>query len=189
MLKTSSQTIALPAQCRVLFRGEGSFSIFSVDEAGEIDDLVAASLEGKAMIFCEEECKVFVKILKGLHWTYKVVTRADVAEKVAPIPVAIPEGMKVPPTLKEQMRAMVGEMLRERYGDSQEVETFEESMDFELDEDGLPPLSGYEVREMDEVPPPPDPPAEQSSAEQPPHEAGGTGEEKPQAPATPEAAE
>jgi hypothetical protein len=64
--------------------------------------------------------------------------------------VELPEDALVPETLDQKLKRMLSAMVEERYGkDSEMYETFEESMDLDLDDDSEP-LSGYEVTDMAE---------------------------------------
>lgn len=61
-----------------------------------------------------------------------------------PNPVAIPAGFKRPETLAEQVRRLVRSARLAELAESQGMETFEESEDFEVDDDMFDPSSPYE---------------------------------------------
>lgn len=60
-----------------------------------------------------------------------------------PTPVAIPAGFKVPETLQEQIKRLIRTSLSAA-ADEQGMETFEESEDFDIDDDMFDPSSPYE---------------------------------------------
>lgn len=67
-----------------------------------------------------------------------------------PTPVEVPLGFKRPPSIQEMIRSYVRTALSERAA-AEGRETFEEAMDFEVDDDpDVGPLSGYELTEMQE---------------------------------------
>lgn len=73
----------------------------------------------------------------------------DGREYPNPIPVEAPLGVDRPPTLKEQIQRCMKIELSQQAA-AQDMETLEESMDFDIPGDDLPP-SRYEVME-DEIP-------------------------------------
>ena len=67
------------------------------------------------------------------------------------VPVEVPADQKVPETMEQKMIRYLGRMVAERYGsNSQELETYEEYTDFDLDEDEVS-LSGFEVSDEEVV--------------------------------------
>lgn len=66
-----------------------------------------------------------------------------------PKPMAIPSGLKRPPTLQEQIKRVLRTELSRQVSE-QGMETFEEAFDFDVDEDPEP-MGKYDVME-DEVP-------------------------------------
>lgn len=61
-----------------------------------------------------------------------------------PVPVAPPVGFIKQPSMVEHMRSMVRDELLRRELVAQGVETFEESDDFEIDDDPIDPSTPYE---------------------------------------------
>lgn len=66
-----------------------------------------------------------------------------------PTPVEVPLNFRRPPTLQEQMKAMIRNAMSE-YAAKQGKETFAEANDFGDDEDEPVPVSGHEFTEMQE---------------------------------------
>lgn len=60
-----------------------------------------------------------------------------------PTPASIPAGFKVPESLQEQIKRLIRTSLSEQ-ADEQGMETFEESEDFDIDDDMFDPSSPYE---------------------------------------------
>lgn len=60
-----------------------------------------------------------------------------------PTPMAVPAGFKVPETLDEQIRRLIRGAIS-THADAQGAETFEESEDFDIDDDMFDPSSPYE---------------------------------------------
>lgn len=60
-----------------------------------------------------------------------------------PTPVSIPAGFKVPESLSDQIRRLIRTSLSQQ-ADDQGMETFDESEDFEIDDDMFDPSSPYE---------------------------------------------
>lgn len=85
---------------------------------------------------------------KGLCDAYGVQIIAEIGddgkEYGDPVPMAPPVGLTRSPSLAEQIRSMVRRELSEAAHD-QGMETFEESEDFEVDDDPLDPHTPYEA--------------------------------------------
>lgn len=64
-----------------------------------------------------------------------------------PRPVEIPAGMRKPETLQQMMARMVSTQLAANAA-AHGMETFEESFDFDIDDDGELPLTGHELVAM-----------------------------------------
>ena len=72
-------------------------------------------------------------------------------EPADPVPVDVPLEARMPETMEQKMIRYLGRMVAERYGsNSQELETFEEYTDFDLNEDEEV-LSGFEIPDDDVV--------------------------------------
>lgn len=61
-----------------------------------------------------------------------------------PRPMEIPMGFKKPETLADQVRRLIRSEKLAQLASSQEMETFEESEDFDIDDDMFDPQSPYE---------------------------------------------
>lgn len=174
-LKTGPQPFIFAGDSTYKLEAESDFSVFTVDDNGELDSFVVRSVDGRAKFRTVGQFAGYVKIPDGVHWSLEESGLGY--EEVSPIPVELPEDMKVPETLEDKLKRMLAAMVEERYGrSSEEMESFEESMDFDIDE--LDPLSGYEVQEMEETfaeEEHPAPPAEpQSTSPEPTGEATAT---------------
>lgn len=93
-----------------------------------------------------------MKITQELYDKLKTLSESihiDGLEFPNPIPVEAPLGIDRPPTLKEQIQRVMKIELGAQAA-AQEMETFEESQDFDVDNDSFPG-SKYELME-DEVP-------------------------------------
>lgn len=61
-----------------------------------------------------------------------------------PNPTTLPAGFKYPESLIETVRRLIRSESLSNYANSQEVDTFEEAEDFEIDDDSFDPSSPYE---------------------------------------------
>lgn len=73
-----------------------------------------------------------------------IQARARVAEEVDPIPLEVPVGHSLPPTMRELVQEYVQGALSEA-ALSAELGSFEEEDDFEVPDENLLDLSGFEV--------------------------------------------
>lgn len=145
-VKTGRQTINLPAYCRATIIAETEFSAF----VGEGDDtqLVAVSSDKKMVLRTkEEDMDVHINVPEGVHWSPSLEV-TNPFDKSDPKPFEVPEELKKPETLEEKLQRFAAGMVAEMYGrDSAEMETFEEAMDFDIDDEIDMPLSNYEIPE------------------------------------------
>jgi len=88
-----------------------------------------------------------VEVVTKGTWTFEFVERSDGKERLDKTPVAVPV-RQAPPTLSEQVRALVAQELSFQ-AHQQGLETFEEANDFEVDDDDEW-TSPYEFFEMEE---------------------------------------
>jgi hypothetical protein len=180
-LKTGPADWVFPPHHRVKIRAEGYVSIFKLDEKNEPVDLLASSMDGVLVLRTAEEISVRVNVDPAAHWAIDLEPLASPVEKTDPVPVEMPSDAHGMETMEDKLQRMLASMVRERFGqNSEEFETMEEHMDFDVDEDvdDQVMLSGYEVKEMvedfpvDQAPPssPAEPPpkAEPEADEQPP---------------------
>lgn len=68
----------------------------------------------------------------------------DGKEYPDPVPMAPPVGYNAPPDLMQLIRSMVRSEHLQRLADEQGFDTYEESDDFEVEDDPLDPLTPYE---------------------------------------------
>lgn len=169
MLHTGPQDYVLPEYSQVDLLAEGYISVLGLNDDGQADRLLAHSADGRIRLRTETEVPVRISVDAGRHWSLEVKPRPSPKEILDPTPVEIPEGAKLPETLEEKLKRMLAGMVVERYGrDSDEVETFEEAMDFDIPDDPDDPMSGYEVQDMEDLPPPVEPEPEPDPEPQPP---------------------
>lgn len=90
-----------------------------------------------------------LKVTPELFNELKLLGTSMIDENHHEVPCPVPEEIVVskrPPSLKEQMQRLIRTELSAQMS-NQGMETFEESDDFEIEDDG-DPLSGYEVYDM-----------------------------------------
>lgn len=151
-LKTGPQEYEFEAHTKVIIQAEEDFSLHKVDvETGEAIEILMRSRDGRLEFRTKDEgFQAIVAVKKGVHWSMDTYPLASPYDKADPNPVELPEDALVPETLDQKLKRMLSAMVEERYGkDSEMYETFEESMDLDMDED-TEPLSGYEVTDMAE---------------------------------------
>ena len=142
MFKTGPAGIDVPQDFAVELKAEVDFPLLLDGPDGRT---LATSKNGRLRFKAREDVSVYVAVPETIHWGGDIVEEPPDIERPDPNPIEIPEDMARPETLQEKMERFLGAMVRERYGeDSDEFETFEESMDFDLDT-GEEPLSGFEV--------------------------------------------
>lgn len=151
-MKTGPQTIEIPGAARVRIVSEGQASLFTVDpESGELVDLVASSVGNQIVFHVKQPLLVHVKVPAGAHWAYEVY-ESKIFDKSDPVPFEAPEGP--PESLADKVKRMAGQMAMHMFGrDSREVETLEESLNFDLNDDGEIGRSGFEVMPSVELEP------------------------------------
>lgn len=142
MFKTGPAGIDVPQDFAVELTAETDFELLQDDENGRT---LARSKNKRLRFKAKEDVSVYVAVPETIHWGGDIVEEPPDIERPDPNPIEIPEDMARPETLQEKMERFLGAMVRERYGsDSQEFETFEESLDFDM-ADAEEPLSGFEV--------------------------------------------
>jgi len=151
-VKTGPQVISVPSFSKVRFMAETDFSLMlcSTDKkTGEIvkERFFAVSQDKQSIVRTkQDEADLYVSVPEGVHWSFEVENNSPF-ERVDSIPFEVPEALKKPETLEAKMRRFLAGMVAERYGaDSDQMETFEESMDFDIDDPEMP-LSRYEIPE------------------------------------------
>jgi hypothetical protein len=185
-IKTGTKVLEAPKLSRVQIRAEGQVSLFTVDaETGEPVELVASAPDGHINFRTgEEDAQVLVKVPEGHHYSYDVWYESPY-DKADPIPVEVAEEQQE--TLEDKMYKFLGQMMLERYGsDSDEVDTFEEAMDFDIDGDGEIGSSLTQYEEMEEEEPIPFQTSNDPAAEPDPVAAGSSDPEVEPSPASPD---
>lgn len=137
-------------------------------ETGEVDIMYLYPDKSKR-IKAYDDLMIDLDISSVAHWEHN--DRFDVLhEKGDPVPVEVLEDHGSPLTLEEKLMRAFGERLMAQYGaGSQEVETMENAMDFDIDGDGdIANPYGIPVVEMapvEPVSPPAEQPAEPAGGE------------------------
>lgn len=152
-LKTGSDQILDLKEFDILYisTAEELMLTFS-DMEGEIVE--AMKVKGNQRIRINQDIHIKVDCEQFTHWGYDIGTSREVVD---PVPVEL-ESDRTPETMEEKLFRMVGEAAMNMYGkDSEEIETLEEALDFDINMDGdVGILSGLEVIELaDEAPLPP----------------------------------
>ena len=151
-LKTGASEYEFLPHTKVIIQAEEDFSLHKVDlETGEAIEILMRSRDGRLEFRTKDEVvNAVIAVKKGVHWSMDTYSLASPYDKADPTPVELPEDANQPESLDQKLKRMLSAMVEERYGkDSDMYETFEESMDLDMDDDGEP-LSGYEVTDMDE---------------------------------------
>lgn len=192
MIKTGDSVFGIDRFSHVRLIGESDFTVYylrEVESTGELErDKVIGISTNRELKFSTKEQPITVEMVigEGVHWSGDIEQKLPF-DKVDSVPFEVPEELKRPETLEQKLQRMMASMVSERYGrDSAEYETFEDSMDFDVDDELAMPLSDYEFSEMQEdfV----EPVAESNESEAKPAESSAT--PSPEAPqADPEAPE
>jgi hypothetical protein len=150
-LKTGSKPWRFEANQKIEIVHQGRLTIFAVDENGEFTSMVTTSESGRLKFRTKDAFDGFIQVQdETMHWAMEVIDLPSPFDKSDPIPIEVPEDKKQPLSLEDKLRRMLAGMVAERYGaDSAEMDTFEDAMDFD-DDDEINPveLSGYEVQDM-----------------------------------------
>lgn len=142
MIKLGTKNLSVPANTKVYVQANEPFVI----KHGDVP--IGFSVNNVLTFDCREDCELTIDIGSKAVWTADGKRIKSMYDPVDPIPVEIPEEYNAPPTLEDKMKLFLAEMVAERYGkDSKEMESFEDSMDFDMDDDDMP-LSQYEVHDM-----------------------------------------
>ncbi len=148
MLKAGSFTQEVPAHTQIYVEGQTEFVVVELQE-GKAVDLVARSLDRECRFTTRKDCVLGFQIPGKQFISVDATPVKSHAEEVSSIPYEIPDENRPHLTLEEKLKVYLAEMVAERYGeDSKQMDTFEESMDFEDEEDE--PLSGFEIGEFTE---------------------------------------
>jgi hypothetical protein len=149
-LKTGNKTLNVSAFTKVYIECDSNFSVYLMDEE-KVINFLGSSVNRKLKLDIKEDCTILVQTVNDdSHWALTVTPYPSPYEKVSPVPVEIPDEYNQPETLEQKMHRMMGHLMEERFGrNSLEAETFEDSMDFDIDDDSEP-FSAYELQDMEE---------------------------------------
>jgi hypothetical protein len=150
-MKTGSQYLDVAAGTKLRLVSEVDFTVFGC-EGDELVAIIARSHGSRMELEFAWDVRIFVKVPDGIHWFPTVVHANDGFERVSPVPVEVPADVIPEQPLIQVIQKFIKEAVSERFGhQSDEFETFEESVDFDMDEEPPEPTSGFE--EMDPVEP------------------------------------
>lgn len=148
-LKTGKHDFEFLPDVQYFIQSERDFSILELDESGNPSKVVATSLHGKLRFICRDHFLGLVNVPDGYHWSIDTRYIKSPFENADPVPVEVPEDVKSPETLQDKLQRMLAGMIAERYGrDSDEMETFEDAMDFDMEDEDTPLTSRYDVTDM-----------------------------------------
>lgn len=134
-------------QHRVTLRTTGPFTLVEIDADGEVINILGPeNSEGRFLRVVPSLKAAAVQVLCGDSTSYvyldeNLPSRKEVPD---PIPVEVPYDMTRPPTMEELIRMHVRQAMADH---SDDLGTFEEEDDFDIDEEDLP-YSQYEMRDM-----------------------------------------
>lgn len=143
MILIGSKAFIGKAGTKYRLRGDESFGLHALDDNGEVLKVIGS---GTALDFkCREDTNLYLK--QTSESSYVSIQEVEKQFNPAdPVPVEIED--KKPLTLKQELEKFIVDAVRHTYGQgSDQLETLEESMDFDLDDDEVP-LSGYEVLDL-----------------------------------------
>lgn len=124
--------------------------VFWIDENGEEVYLLHTTPQKPQKIRVKDNDTIITvkPPVQDGHWGFDVF---ETRPALDPTPVEIPEDGEFPETLEDKMVRIVRHMIMERYGQGEAVETIEEAMDFDINDDGQ--IGPYEVMPMQETEP------------------------------------
>jgi hypothetical protein len=156
----------VPAHVQMFVDSQVEFSVFEVDKKGKVLHFLGNSVDRKWKATVTKDCKLKFDVAEHMHTAVDARPIKPPHEVVSDIPVEVEVDLP-PKDLQQQIKEFAALMVTERYGrDSEEVDTFEEMMDFDIPDDDDMPLTGYEVQDVvpeevpiveEEEPPPPEP--------------------------------
>jgi len=161
MLKVGSFVQKVPAHTQLHVEGQNEFVVLLVDSEGQPVHMLARSKDRECKLTVRKESDIKFHIAGQNFLSVDARPVKPHTEEVSDIPYEIPDDNRAQLSLEEKLKLYLAEMVSERYGeDSNMMDTFEESMDFDEEDDE--PLSGFEVGEITEetidVPPEPETP-------------------------------
>lgn len=146
MLQAGSKAIELDEEALVTIRSDGPFVVYQVYDGEKTAILGPARATDRVLVFRMADADAFaVEASDATLWSYHFEEVAQRSEVLDPKPMEIPLGHA--PSMEDQVKTWIREELSAA-AEAQQMETLEESLDFDVDED--PDLvSGYELPEMD----------------------------------------
>lgn len=153
-IKTGTKDIVFPPHSHVRILAESRCSLVGLDDKNKPCSLLATDVDGVIRFRTgDQEVNARVNVQGDAIWSFDIDPEYAF-DKADPVPVELPDDARPPESLEEKLKRFVGEMVAHRFGeDSEQMETLEEALDFGDDEHEIPPLSGYEVTEMESVEP------------------------------------
>jgi len=149
MLKVGSFVQKVPAHTQLHVEGQNEFVVLLMDSEGQAVHMLARSKDRECKLTIRKESDIKFQITGQNFLSVDARSVKPHTEEVSDIPYEIPDDNRAQLSLEEKLKLYLAEMVSERYGeDSTMMDTFEESMDFDEEDDE--PLSGFEVGEITE---------------------------------------
>lgn len=156
----------------------GEFHVFTIDRDGKSYLVGPPSSAARFFKFkpAYNTEMIHVEADKDVKWIYHVQELAQ-PEENSGIPIELPVNAVRPDTVEDMIRKYIRQEFSTIH-EEQGYESFDESNDFDIEDEEPDPFSAYEVREMQEEYPPAEPeaaespesPSQETSAEAPPQD-------------------
>lgn len=149
MLKIGPFSVRIPENTQLRVEGQSDFFIVELDDKGNPKAAIARSSDRLARVTVRKEADILFSIAEGQFISVDARPVRSATEEVSDVPYEVPDDNQASLTLEEKLKRYLAEIVAERYGEqSNEYETFEESMDFDDEEDDPISLSGYEIPDI-----------------------------------------
>jgi hypothetical protein len=140
--------IDVPANVQLFVDSQADFSVLEVDKKGKTLNFIGNSIDRAWKGTITRDCKLKFTVPKLMHTSVDAIGIRPPHEVVSDIPVEVDVPI-VPKDLQTQIKEFAAQLVVERYGrDSDEVDTFEDMMDFDIPDDDDVLLSGNEVVDL-----------------------------------------
>jgi hypothetical protein len=147
IVQIGDQTVDVPANAQVFVQGQAGFLLHYVDDDGNQVPMKASERGELVRFSTKEACKIRVQAPKLMHTAMEIRLPY---EEVSDIPVEV-DIDTAPLSLDQQIKAFCRDLVQHEFGrDSEQMDTFDEMFDFDEEDDNQAPLSGLEVKEMED---------------------------------------
>lgn len=151
MIKLGTYKHTIPAHTQLHVEGQEEFSVWEVDKDDKPVAFVARSKDREVRFVVRKEADLKFVIAGQKMLSIDARSIQSDHETVSDIPYEVPSGNENQ-TLEDKLKRYLLEMVEERYGEnSNEVETFEDAMDLEWEDDD--PLAAFEPKPVIEEEP------------------------------------